>query len=182
MQSMNSKLMNKGVPVEELRRRYHYDGERLIHAIRPSKNVRAGDFADTTINSHGYRHACMTTDGTYKIFYAHRIIFAWVHGHWPANQIDHIDGNKLNNRIENLREVSNAGNARNQKRRSTNTSGHTGIYWHNHANKWAAQITVDGRRMRLGYFHSKSDAIAVRKAAEVEHGFHENHGREMAHV
>jgi hypothetical protein len=109
---------------------------------------------------------------------AHRLAWKIFYGKDPADQIDHIDGDKTNNRFANLRVVDNTENQRNAKRPSNNTSGHIGVTWDKANSKWAAQIMVDGKTIRLGRFASKAEAIAARKAAEVLHGFHENHGRD----
>lgn len=112
-----------------------------------------------------------------KVRLAHRIAWALFHGEWPVDQIDHINGNRADNRISNLRVVTNAENARNQKRRGDSTSGATGVYLHKQRGKWGAHITVDGRKKHIGLFQDFSSAVSARKAAEVERGFHLNHGR-----
>jgi hypothetical protein len=109
---------------------------------------------------------------------AHRLIWLLVHKAWPENQIDHIDGNGLNNRIENLRDVTNAENARNRKKQKNNESGHTGV--RRERGKWRAVIEVSGREIYLGLFINLEEAVAARKAAEAKYGFHANHGKERA--
>lgn len=106
----------------------------------------------------------------------HRVIWVMATGVAPE-QIDHINGNRSDNRIENLRSVSNQENARNQKLRCTNSSGHAGVCWHTRFDKWIAQIRIDGRYKYLGMFAEKDAAIAARKSAEAVYGFHENHGK-----
>ena len=110
-----------------------------------------------------------------KKYPATHIAWALAHGCWPSRLVDHIDGNPMNNRLVNLRDVTDVENAQNCKMRR-NASGCTGVYqdkWNN----WYAQITVRGRRLGLGYFTTFSEARAARKAAEREYGFHPNHGR-----
>lgn len=106
---------------------------------------------------------------------AHRIIWTMLTGEQPNGVIDHINGDPSDNRRRNLRCVSHAVNLRNQKMRSTNTSGAMGVRREN--NRWSARITANGVERHLGTFDEKSDAIAARKAAERMHGFHQNHGR-----
>lgn len=113
-----------------------------------------------------------------KMYDAHRIIWMMVHGEWP-NTIDHINGVKDDNRIENLRNVTQAENCRNAKRTRNNKSGHNGVSWSKGSRKWLAQIMVNRKCIYLGRFIDIEDAIAARAAAEIEHGFHENHGRVM---
>lgn len=112
-----------------------------------------------------------------RLYLAHRIIWAIVYGAWPAGQIDHINGNRADNRISNLRVVSNAENGKNQKRPADNASGVIGVYWNKRAKKWHARISVSGKVTSLGYFKNINDAASARKAAEAEYGYHPNHGR-----
>lgn len=113
-----------------------------------------------------------------KSVLAHRVVWAVVYGAWPIEDIDHINGNRQDNRIENLRAVSRMENAHNVKRRSTNKSGHAGVYWSPSNGKWVAQIMCAGRREWLGLFTTVADAAVARRDAERRYGFHENHGRE----
>jgi len=111
---------------------------------------------------------------------ASRLAFALMEGRWP-NVMDHINGDKADDRWCNLREVTNAENARNFPRNKRNTSGHIGVSWHKRDKKWQAIIgaTQVGKSLKyLGYFDTKEEAIAARKEAEKLYGFHENHGRE----
>lgn len=132
----------------------------------------AGTQALTTINKDGYYVGHIRN----RKYLAHRVIWALFHGRWP-NQIDHINGDRLDNRIENLRSVSVSENARNHKRSVVNATGVTGVCWNERLGMWHARISHEGRDKHLGYFHEFEDAVARRKAAEVEYGFHPNHGR-----
>lgn len=107
----------------------------------------------------------------------HRLAWLYVHGRWPRHEIDHIDHNPRNDAIANLREATHGVNLRNQAMRKTNTSGHTGVYWSTRRLKWVSEILVQGRKIHLGSFALKPDAISARKKAERLHGFHENHGK-----
>lgn len=109
-----------------------------------------------------------------KDYYAHRIAWKIHYGCDPVNQIDHINGNRTDNRIKNLREVTHRENSLNQKHRSTNTSGHMGVDIDR--GKWRAHITIHGKFKHIGYFDTMVEAIAARKAAEEEYGFHKHHG------
>ena len=124
-------------------------------------------------NSNGYKHG-QVLQATHK---AHRVIWAIFHGYWPIHEVDHIYGDRADNRISMLRSVSPQGNSRNKKTPCNNTSGHLGVSWRKQVSKWSASIGVDGKDLNLGYFIHKADAIAARKAAEVKYGFHKNHGR-----
>ena len=94
----------------------------------------------------------------------------------PVDQVDHIDGNGLNNRWNNLREVSSQENNMNMRLSSNNTSGVTGVCWATRDKRWIANIKVNRKNKCLGYFTDFNEAVAARKAAEIEHGFHCNHG------
>jgi len=113
-----------------------------------------------------------------KPYLAHRVIWAIWSGDWPSEQLDHINGDRCDNRIENLRSVSHAENGRNQKLRVDSSSGACGVYWNKRSHKWHAQININNVRKHLGFFIEKSDAIAARKEAEDKYGFHANHGRQ----
>ena len=110
-----------------------------------------------------------------KNYKAHRIAWLMTYGYWP-NQVDHIDHDRINNRIANLREVCQQENSRNMSLRGTNTSGHVGVSWHKKANKWAASITIDYKARHLGLFSNFEDAVLARKEASDNYKFHKNHG------
>lgn len=111
------------------------------------------------------------------IYPAHRVAWMYYHGYWP-NVIDHINGNGLDNRITNLRDVSYQENSKNMAKFCNNTSGVTGVCWCNTHEKWIARINVRGKKITLGYFENFDEAVEARKSAEVEYGYHENHGRD----
>lgn len=139
-------------------------------------NLRyAGREALAPKNASGYKFGSVLGVG----LLAHRVIWAWLHGEWPE-QIDHINGDRSDNRPENLRRSNYSINAKNHCRRCDNTTGVTGVYWNKSANKWQAGINHQGRWRFLGYYRDQDQAIAARKAAERELGFHPNHGRAAA--
>lgn len=139
-----------------------------------SWNTRfVGKEAVTSINKHGYNHGQIFA----RNYSAHRVAWAMHYGAWPDGQIDHINHDKLDNRINNLRVVTNKENNRNRGRATNNTSGHTGVSWHKRDQKWLASIVVDDKKKNLGRFDSKDDAIAARANASRLLGFHQNHGQ-----
>lgn len=107
-----------------------------------------------------------------------RVVWAMTYGYWPKLEIDHIDGNPLNNRIDNLREVDHVTNGRNQRTPTNNTTGVCGVYRYRTGDKWVAAIKVNYKKIHLGLFDTIEEAAAARKEAEIKYGFHENHGRE----
>ncbi len=112
-----------------------------------------------------------------KAYKAHRLAWMFMYGEFPENNIDHINGDKADNRILNLRDVGQDCNSKNSKKSALNTSGTTGVTWDKNRKKWIAQIKVDYKNKHLGRYNNKKDAIQVRKEAEKKYGFHENHGR-----
>jgi hypothetical protein len=133
----------------------------------------AGSEAFLCIGSHGYREGCIMQVKEL----AHRVIWLHQYGAMPQRKIDHINGDRLDNRLSNLRLVTDQENAKNSAIPRTNTSGILGVGWHKQRRKWRAFITVDGRQKSLGLFEIKADAVLARKQAEKRFGFHQNHGR-----
>ena len=124
------------------------------------------------IEKSGYRRVMV--DG--KTHMAHRLVWKLVAGSDPKT-IDHIDGNKLNNDISNLRSVEVADNCRNKQQCKRNTSGINGVLRDSSGKKWVARITHDYKCYHLGTFETSEQALAARIAAEEKFGFHPNHGR-----
>ncbi len=112
-----------------------------------------------------------------KRFKLHRVIWAYCTGKWPEGDIDHIDGNPQNNRIENLRDVEHSENQKNLKLNKNNKSGFSGVGFLERTGRWKAVIQNSGKAHHLGYFATKEEAVAARKNAERRFGFHQNHGR-----
>ena len=110
-------------------------------------------------------------------YLAHRVSWAIYSGEWPERQIDHINGNRLDNRIANLRSVTHQENGKNRAIGTNNTSGTIGVYWSIDKSKWLAAINKNGKQKHIGYFKSKDDAISARAKASAECGYHANHGR-----
>lgn len=108
---------------------------------------------------------------------AHRVAWAIHFGEWPNGMIDHINGNRSDNRISNLRVVDATGNSQNQGLRSTNTSGEQGISWFARDRKWWVKITRQRQQIHVGFFDDFRDAVIARDAAYKVAGFHKNHGR-----
>lgn len=134
--------------------------------------IYAGQEAFTGVHVTGYREGRIHSE-RYK---AHRVIWKMVFGEDPS-EIDHVNGDRADNRLANLREVDRTGNARNRAIHTSNTSGVIGVMWHKATGKWLAKIGVGYSSRHLILSDSFDEAVAARKAAEVQHGFHPNHGR-----
>jgi hypothetical protein len=103
-----------------------------------------------------------------KKYFAHRLIWCHVHGEWPKQFIDHIDGNKSNNRIENLRDVSNTINQHNHHSlRPDNRTGVRGVLFRKRDSAYIVQIRVFGKNKYVGYYKNLADAINARAQAEL---------------
>lgn len=166
---------------EELRQLLRYEPEtgKLFWLPRPVEmfktkrahgmwNTRfAGKEAFTAIGAHGYRCGVVN----YKGLLAHRVVWAIHYGSWPEDQIDHIDSDRLNNRIGNLREATAYENMHNRGRQVNNKSGYKGAHWNSGAKAFEARIRCEGRRVYLGLFSSPEAAHAAYcEAAEKYHG------------
>ncbi|AUR93247.1 DNA-binding domain protein [Vibrio phage 1.186.O._10N.286.49.E3] len=134
-------------------------------AGRTYKNKNGKCYKDVSISNSSYQQ--------------HRIVYILHNGTIEKEmQIDHINGDSTDNRIENLRLVDGFENHKNTRRHSNNTSGVTGVSWHSQAGKWNPRIQVDNKYISLGLFSDFSKAVKARKEAEVKYGFHNNHGSE----
>lgn len=131
----------------------------------------AGKPALTSLNSSGYRQGLVFK----KNALAHRVAWAIYYGEWPDGLIDHINGDRADNRIANLRVVTPAENVRNSAMPSTNRSGVVGVCYYKQTRRWMAYV---GKR-RLGYFKRFEDAVAAREDA-ARGLFSERHGKRRA--
>jgi hypothetical protein len=152
---------------ELLRELYDYNPDTGVFARKTKTGTRK---LKPMLVSH-YRQA--QVNGT-KFFVA-RLIWMWVYGRDPKNMyIDHINGNRADNRIKNLRLVSPIENSRNMRLYKTNKTGIPGIDMHK--GKYRVRIKINKNEIYLGYYEDLDEAIAVRKKAEQHFGFHKNHG------
>lgn len=149
----------------ELLRLVDYDPETGIFTrkVRTSNRVHVGDRVGT-ISGAGY---WMGHIGGY-FAYLHQFAWLYVHGGWPERDIDHENTIKTDNRFSNLRLATDSQNLSNTGRKSNNTSGFKGVTAKR--DKWAAEIKFDGRRFRLGSFHTKEQAYAA--YCEAAHRIH----------
>lgn len=124
------------------------------------------------VNKRGYKIIIIK----YKEYHAHKLIFIMHKGYSPK-EIDHIDGNKINNCIENLREVTHSQNMHNRKINSNNTSGIKGVYFDKRTSKWRCQVALNNKVHYVGSFLNIEDAkIAVQTYRKKLHKEYANHG------
>lgn len=131
----------------------------LIH--RPNKGIKPGDIAGN-IQKTGYRRL----EHMENSMLAHRIAWLLYYGEEP-NMIDHINGNRADNRIENLRSVTPRVNSQNRRRPQKDTrSGFLGVDQARGTKNWRASIQTDGKRVRLGSYETREEAYAAYVAAK----------------
>ena len=159
---------DKGVVVWNKRPLSHFKNSGSYKSFNTKHSGREAGGLTTS----GYRS--LNIDG--KHYQTHRVAWLIVNGAWPE-EIDHINGVRVDNRIINLRNVMHKENAKNVKLSSANKSGVIGVSWSSRECKWRSTIGVNGSNKHLGYFELLSDAINTRLRASNEFGFHENHGR-----
>jgi len=150
-----------------------YDPETglFTRKVPTCNTVYAGDCAGT-IN-----HKYLIISINHKSYRAHRLAWFYINGEWPIDFIDHINGNRLDNRISNLRVVSKSQNAQNSLIRKDNSSGVKGVSWCKMMKKWFAYININKKRTKVGYFDNLSEAAkAVSEARESIHKEFCNHG------
>lgn len=118
-------------------------------------NKFAGKEALYAIGTAGYPQGTVWC----KNYRAHRVAWAIYYGRWPDGIIDHVNGDRTDNRITNLRDASLAQNMCNRPAPSDNKSGFKGVYWNSRENKWHVQVSFNGKRKSGGYYRNKEDAV-----------------------
>lgn len=152
---MSKELLNRAKELYE----YNEESGELIR-LTSSGGVTEGSVAGR-LASNGYIH--IGIDG--KEYLAHRLAWLFMNGELPLCEIDHINRDRSDNRISNLRECTSSENNHNRAMFTNNSSGCTGVSFT--SNRWRASITIDGTRINLGRFEKYSDAVDARKNAEV---------------
>lgn len=139
-------------------------GDRLL----PTGWIKPGSASD----GGGYRMINVTiSHRKYAKIRAHHLIWMWVHGCWPTGEIDHINGVRDDNRIENLREVSVQENRCNVAKHKDNRSGYKWVSFHSQSGKWHARIFRNGKYLLNSLHSSPEEAYAAaRNVAEKFHG------------
>lgn len=171
--------MNK-ITQTELKEKLNYDPDTgiftWINTIHKERlNKKAGSISSDKL---GKRYIKIHVGG--KRYLAHHLASLYMTGEFPETVMDHIDGDGINNKWENLRCVTSSDNSKNRKIRLDNTSGVCGVCWHKGNKRWRVQISLmecgKSKRVFVGEFKNIDDAILARKQAEKLHGYHKNHG------
>ena len=140
---------------------YNIDSGKFTWVKSPARVVKAGSAAGR-LRPDGYVNIQIKG----RLYFAHRLAWLITHREWPEDQIDHINGNRADNRISNLRKVSRAQNGQNRKTNKNSATGITGVTWNKKRKTWIARIMVNKKAIHLGYFDSKEDAVLARRSAE----------------
>jgi hypothetical protein len=127
------------------------------------KSIKAGDVVGSGSLKNGYK--CTAING--KQYYQHRLVWLYVHGSWPEGSIDHINGDRADNRIENLRVVTSSQNQHNRKK-TKNKTGMTGAYKSSKGKTWYSTIMVENKKHYLGMFETEEDAAKAYAEAKVK--------------
>lgn len=110
-----------------------------------------------------------------KEYKAHRLAWLYIYGSFPVKQLDHVNRNRVDNKIDNLRLADDALNSKNQSIYKNSPTGYHGVTAH--GTRWRARINVGGKKIHLGVFDTIKEAAKCRAEAEVKYGFHQNHGK-----
>jgi hypothetical protein len=150
-----------------------FSGEfkRISNQSGPIEPIKCGS---VHTGSHGYKCLVICIDG--RRYKASRLAWLFVTGSFPDDQIDHIDGDSLNNAFINLRQATTQENSKNRRIYKNNSSGIAGISWVKRLNKWQSRISIDSRVVHIGVFDTLIDAVCSRKRAERINNYHKNHG------
>ena len=132
------------------------------------RKKRRGVSTDKVLGTcNGFGYLRITVCG--QSYYAHRLAWLYVHGTMPKDEIDHINGDKGDNRITNLREATGLQNQQNKKKAQSNSkSGHLGISWHEKGKKWQVHICVCKKRKYLGLYDTIDQAKKAYLQAKTE--------------
>ena len=151
-----------------LRELFRYDPETGAWThLKARQRVRAGTPAGSPYGGLGYWR--LSVDG--RGYLAHRLAWLYMTGEWPKLQIDHINGDRADNRWSNLRLASNGQNKANSRRARNNTSGYKGVQYNARLGRWYSSVTARGHRTYLGCFSTPQEAHRAYLAmAERLHG------------
>jgi len=134
------------LPHSRLRELLYYDPSTGLFSWKESRGSKSRGQEAGVFNDNGY--VVIRVDK--RLYAGHRLAWFYEFGEWPEEQIDHIDGNRGNNKIHNLRKASNKENSRNTALKSSNSSGYKGVSRCNRSGLWYASIKINGKTKSLG--------------------------------
>lgn len=156
-----------------LRERFDYQDGQLIYRYSVPLAPKG-----TVVKTRCKKNNRLVVGIDHKRYYVHRLIWVWHFGPIPPTmQVDHLDHNRLNNKIENLRLVTHSENHRNVRRHDRNKTGVSGVIHRPKRNVWEVVIGAHGKILYLGSYKTFQEAVQVRRNAEKEYNYHPNHGR-----
>ena len=158
--------ISKAITQETVKGLFDYKDGNLVWKIAVNSRAQPGYIAGGADKKSGYLKIQIDN----KQYSAHRVMWLWHHGYFPEHQIDHINRDRSDNRIENLREVSAQCNQRNSRQRKS-ISGIKGVGWDNCNKKWLVNIKINGVLINLGRYDSMLEAACHRLAAEEFEGW-----------
>ena len=180
----------KHISIYELQDLLNYDP---VLGVLTWRDRRSSDFPDDrsykswstrfsgaragTVKKDGYRAICLKAKNKIITIREHTVAFAIHHDRWPEGQIDHINGVRHDNRIDNIRDVSAQTNGKNRKIGRNNKTKVMGVSWNKDKEQWRSCIRHDGNLIYLGDFDQFTDAVSARLRAETKYKCHKNNGR-----
>lgn len=158
-------MPNTELTQARLKELFSYDADTGVFVRRVNvSNQKAGV-------SCGWKSKTYTQLGIdYRLYYAHRLAWLYMYGCWPSHQIDHVNGDKHDNRLSNLREATAGENHQNKRAAQRNSrSGLLGVQWYGPTRRWRSMIRVDGKRISLGYYSTPEEAHQKYLEAKRQH-------------
>jgi hypothetical protein len=163
---------------QELKERVHYTPETgiFVWKVGIRKGQRAGTFRS---GNYGVRRVAIGVKGTK--YFAHRLAHLYMTGAFPVDEIDHINGNSLDNRWCNLREVNRRVNCRNCKQKiNVSATGESCVYWRHDRGYYQVRVRTTLKRISVSNIATLEEAVIVRNNLWKENDYHPNHNRKQA--
>ncbi len=170
-------MENKQLTQSELKELLHYNKDTGVFTwIKSVGTKKSGAIAGhiNIFRSKGYYRIQLNK----KNYYSHRLAWLYIHGKFPDDEIDHLDGDGTNNKWINIRAVDHVENHRNRRLQANNSSGLPGVSWDKALCKWLVRIKIKNNSVYLGYQDNLLEAACIRKNAEIKYKFHKNHGQD----
>ena len=168
--------MSKNILTQErLKELFRYDAE-SGYFIRINSGLGRAPLG--IVRNRPMDNGYLTLQMDYKSYLQHRLVFLYVEGCFPLNQVDHINHKRADNRWINLAHATASSNQKNRGLSKNNTSSIIGVIKHP-CGKWEARIKINRKQICLGFYEDINSAIKIRKKAEKKYGFHPNLGKSL---